>query len=277
MEYRIEKDILGEVKIEKDRLWGAQTQRSLENFQIGKDQMPLELIYSIVLVKKTAAIANYECGVLSYEKKELIVQCCDLILSGQYDDSFPLSVWQTGSGTQTNMNINEVISNLSFKINPEANRLSPNDDVNKSQSTNDVFPTAMRVASVVKIVSHLFPAIQKLESALKMKSEQFKKIQKIGRTHLMDATPLSLGDEFSAFASQVFHCFEVIRFSLNHLLELPIGGTAVGNGINTPEKYDQNVVKFIHKETGIPFQVASNKFEGMASHDSFVECSSALK
>lgn len=277
MEYRLEKDTLGEVQIEIDRLWGAQTQRSLENFKIGHDLIPIELIHAILLVKKTAAMANYECGVLSYEKKELIIQCCDLLLSGKYDDSFPLSVWQTGSGTQTNMNVNEVIANLSHKINPDGVILSPNDDVNKSQSTNDVFPTAMRITAVVKIVSILFPAIQKLESALKMKSEQFKKIQKIGRTHLMDATPLTLGDEFSAFASQVFHCFEVIRFSLNHLLELPIGGTAVGNGINTPNNYDQNVVKFIHKETGIPFQVATNKFEGMASHDSFVECSSALK
>lgn len=277
MDYRIEKDTLGEVKIDVNALWGAQTQRSLENFQIGQDLMPVELIYSIVLVKKAAALANYECGVLPYEKKELIIQCCDLILQGEYIDSFPLSVWQTGSGTQTNMNVNEVIANLSHKINPDAVQLSPNDDVNKSQSTNDVFPSAMRIAAVVKILSHLLPSIQKLENSLKAKTEQFKQIQKIGRTHLMDATPLSLGDEFSAFASQVFHCFEVVRFSLNHLLELPIGGTAVGNGINAPENYDQNVVKFIHKETGIPFQVASNKFEGMASHDSFVECSGALK
>lgn len=277
MDYRIEKDTLGEVKIELHALWGAQTQRSLENFQIGQDLMPVELIYSIVLVKKAAALANYECGVLPYEKKELITQCCDLILQGEYIDSFPLSVWQTGSGTQTNMNVNEVIANLSRKINPDAVHLSPNDDVNKSQSTNDVFPSAMRIAAVVKILSHLLPSIQKLENSLKTKTEQFKQIQKIGRTHLMDATPLSLGDEFSAFASQVFHCFEVVRFSLNHLLELPIGGTAVGNGINAPENYDQNVVKFIHKETGIPFQVASNKFEAMASHDSFVECSGALK
>lgn len=277
MEYRIEKDTIGEVKIKADALWGAQTQRSLENFHIGQDLMPLEIIYSIVLLKKAVAVANYECGVLPIEKKDLIVQCCDTILKGGYDDAFPLSVWQTGSGTQTNMNVNEVIARLSQQLNPDATLLSPNDDVNKSQSTNDVFPSAIRIAAVVKIISTLIPAIQKLESAFKLHSEQFQEIMKIGRTHLMDATPLTLGDEFSAFHSQLNHCLEVVSFSLKHLLELPIGGTAVGNGINTPKDYDQHVVKFIHEETGIPFQVAVNKFEGIASHDSIMESSSSLK
>lgn len=183
MEYRIEKDTIGEVKIKADALWGAQTQRSLENFHIGQDLMPLEIIYSIVLLKKAVAVANYECGVLPIEKKDLIVQCCDTILKGGYDDAFPLSVWQTGSGTQTNMNVNEVIARLSQQLNPDATLLSPNDDVNKSQSTNDVFPSAIRIAAVVKIISTLIPAIQKLESAFKLHSEQFQEIMKIGRTH----------------------------------------------------------------------------------------------
>lgn len=277
MDYRVEKDTIGEVKIPVAALWGAQTQRSIQNFQIGNELMPLEVIYAIAAVKRAAALANYDCGVLSEEKKNLIVHGCEQILQAKYNHSFPLSVWQTGSGTQTNMNLNEVISNISAHTFPDASKLSPNDDVNKSQSTNDVFPTAMRISSAMEIVFSLIPALESLIEAFKSKKEAFQHIQKIGRTHLMDATPLTLGDEFSAFQSQLEHCLNAIRSVLPHLYELPIGGTAVGNGINAPEKYDEYTVRYISESIDLPFQVASNKFEAMASHDTFVELSGALK
>ena len=277
MDYRIEKDTLGEVKIPINALWGAQTQRSYQNFQIGNDRMPLEIVFAISAVKRAAAMANYDCGTLSEEKKDLIVFTCDQLLQAKYNNSFPLCVWQTGSGTQTNMNVNEVISNLASQIFPDVSKLSPNDDVNKSQSTNDVFPTAMRIASAMEVVSSLIPVLEKLIDAFKQKSEAFKEINKIGRTHLMDATPLTLGDEFSAFQSQLEHGLDAISMVMPHLFELPIGGTAVGNGINAPKGYDQKVVDYISESLDLPFQVAPNKFEAMASHDTFVELSGALK
>lgn len=277
MEYRIEKDTLGEVNIPKHALWGAQTQRSIRNFQIGNELMPLEIIYAIIAVKRAAALANFDCGALQQEKKDLIVHTCEQLLQAKYNDSFPLCVWQTGSGTQTNMNVNEVISHLAASIFPDMPALSPNDDVNKSQSTNDVFPTAMRISASFEIVSSLIPALEKLIQTFRLKSKTYKEIQKIGRTHLMDATPLTLGDEFSAFTSQLEHGLDAISLVMPHLFELPIGGTAVGNGINAPDGYDQKVIDYLSETIDLPFQVAPNKFEAMASHDTFVELSGSLK
>lgn len=277
MEYRIEKDTLGEVNIPKHALWGAQTQRSIQNFQIGHELMPLEIIYAIIAVKRAAALANFDCGALQQEKKDLIVHTCEQLLQAKYNDSFPLCVWQTGSGTQTNMNVNEVISHLAASIFPDMPALSPNDDVNKSQSTNDVFPTAMRISASFEIVSSLIPALEKLIQTFRLKSKTYKEIQKIGRTHLMDATPLTLGDEFSAFTSQLEHGLDAISLVMPHLFELPIGGTAVGNGINAPDGYDQKVIDYLSETIDLPFQVAPNKFEAMASHDTFVELSGSLK
>ncbi|MDX9891950.1 MAG: class II fumarate hydratase [Bacteroidales bacterium] len=277
MEYRIEKDTLGEVNIPKHALWGAQTQRSIQNFQIGNELMPLEIIYAIIAVKRAAALANFDCGALQQEKKDLIVHTCEQLLQAKYNDSFPLCVWQTGSGTQTNMNVNEVISHLAASIFPDMPALSPNDDVNKSQSTNDVFPTAMRISASFEIVSSLIPALEKLIQTFRLKSKTYKEIQKIGRTHLMDATPLTLGDEFSAFTSQLEHGLDAISLVMPHLFELPIGGTAVGNGINAPDGYDQKVIDYLSETIDLPFQVAPNKFEAMASHDTFVELSGSLK
>jgi len=274
---RIEQDTLGKIQVPADALWGAQTQRSLNNFKIGNEKMPKEIIKAIALVKKAAAFANYDCGVLSKEKWDAIAQGCDAILSGKLHDAFPLVVWQTGSGTQTNMNLNEVIANYAKTLTPPV-ILSPNDDVNKSQSTNDVFPTAMRIAALQETSNCLLPALEKLTLSFIEKSQTFFDVKKIGRTHLMDATPLTLGDEFSAFAAQLSFALTNIKNALVPISFLPIGGTAVGNGINTPKGYDEIVVDYVNKEVwGMKYVVAENKFEAMASHDAFVELSGALK
>ncbi len=277
MKFRIEKDTLGDVQIPLDALWGAQTQRSVENFHIANEKMPYPVIRSLIEVKRAAAKANFECGVLPAERVQMIELTSLELLKDQYVDSFPLCVWQTGSGTQTNMNVNEVIANLALQLFPDAAKLSTNDEVNKSQSTNDVFPTAMRIATVDGVVNQLFPALEKLITSFKQKQADFAEIKKIGRTHLMDATPLTLGDEFSAFVSQLEHSLDAIQHGMAHLYELPTGGTAVGNGINTPKGYDQKVVTIIAENLNLPFIPASNKFEAMASHDSFVELSGSLK
>lgn len=282
MEFRTEKDSLGEMKVPAERLWGAQTERARNNFAIGYLLMPMEIINSIAVVKKAAAYANCDCGVLPEEKRDLISQCCDEILEGKLENEFPLPVWQTGSGTQTNMNVNEVVSNraelLKYgKIEGLSRFIHPNDDVNKSQSTNDVFPTALRMTATLWAVGYLVPALQKLETALTAKSQEFADIVKIGRTHLMDATPLTLGQEFSGYAAQVRHCIEAIEAALPHVRELPIGGTAVGTGLNTPAGYVEKVVAYINLFTGLDFVAAPNRFEAMMSHDSLVELSGALK
>jgi fumarate hydratase class II len=280
--FRMEKDTLGEVQVPEDRLWGAQTQRALENFKIGDREMPKEIIYGITIAKKAAAYANCELQNLSEEKRNLIAACCDEIVNGSLDAHFPLRIWQTGSGTQTNMNVNEVIANraelmLNQLLGNEKRFLSPNDDVNKSQSTNDIFPTGMRIAAAKMLFMHTIPAIEKLISVYDKKITDFQNIKKIGRTHLMDATPLTLGEEFSGHRSQLQHGLETLRQSLNHLMELPIGGTAVGNGINTPAGYDKLALQYINQFTGLNFTNAPNKFEAMASHDSLAETSGALK
>ncbi|MEG2071303.1 MAG: class II fumarate hydratase, partial [Bacteroidales bacterium] len=282
MEYRIEKDTLGEVKVASDKLWGAQTQRSFDNFKIGKQQMPIEVIYALAITKKAAAYANCESGVLNIEKRDLIAQCCDEIINGQWDEHFPLSIWQTGSGTQSNMNVNEVIANRGEWIKkgfiePTDRFLSPNDDVNQSQSTNDVFPTAMRIAVTKIIMEKTIPALAKMAETYQIKIEAFSSIIKIGRTHLMDATPLTLGQELSGHQSQIEHGMEALQNSLVHLMELPIGGTAVGNGLNTPEGYDRLALHYINRFTGFNFTNSCNKFEAMASHDSLAEVSGNLK
>jgi fumarate hydratase class II len=296
--YRIEHDTLGEVQVPVDVPWGAQTQRSLNNFKIGNEKMPIEIICAIAVVKKATAFANYDCGVLLREKCEAIEKGCNAIINRKLDDAFPLLVWQTGSGTQTNMNLNEVIANYAKALSPSV-ILSPNDDVNKSQSTNDVFPSAMRIAALQTICNHLFPALERLILTIETKTKAFSEIKKIGRTHLMDATPLTLGEEFSAFAAQLSFGLINIKSALKSISFLPIGGTAVGNGINAPKGYDKKVVDYINQliETenrkqkaeknsyapkflhsyGFQFFSAENKFEGMASHDAFVELSGALK
>ena len=252
MDYRIEKDTLGEMRVESNKLWGAQTQRAMENFVIGKKKMPIEIIYGIVLAKKAAACANYDCGVLTEKKRDLIVTVCDEILSGKWDEHFPLHIWQTGSGTQTNMNVNEVIAHRGQQLyggNLDDSKLflSPNDDVNKSQSTNDIFPTGMRIATARSIIISTIPAIENIIVTYKEKIAEFSGIMKIGRTHLMDATPIALSDELSGHLSQLEHGLEVIKCGLKHLMELPIGGTAVGNGINAPENYDKTALNYINK------------------------------
>lgn len=280
--FRKEKDILGNIEVPIEKYWGAQTQRSYNIFKIGNNKMPLEIIYSLALAKKASAFANYDLHLLSQDKKELITTVCDEIIKGELDDHFPLSVWQTGSGTQTNMNLNEVISNRAEiikygLIDDKDNFILANDDVNKSQSTNDMFPTAIRIATTTLILGQTIPAVLELIETLDKKIAVFKNIKKIGRTHLMDATPLTLGDEFSGYRSQLDHCVIALINALSHLKELPIGGTAVGNGINTVEGYDKLAVEYINKFTNIEFIVAPNKFETMASHDSMVETSGALK
>ncbi len=282
MDYRTEQDTLGEINVESDKLWGAQTQRAKENFIIGKKKMPIEIIYGIVTAKKAAACANCDLGVLPADKRDLIVQVCDEILAGRWDDQFPLHVWQTGSGTQTNMNVNEVIAHRAQQLHGGALSdkplyLSPNDDANKSQSTNDIFPTGMRIAAAKMLSGHTIPAIERLIATYTAKIEDFSDIRKTGRTHLMDATPLTLGEELSGQQSQVEHGLAAIRHSLPHLMELPIGGTAVGNGINTPDGYDRLALQYICKFTGLDFTNAPNKFEAMSSHDSLAEMSGALK
>ncbi len=282
MNYRIEHDTMGEVKVPADKYWGAQTQRSKENFKIGNQLMPVEVIYAFAILKKAAAMANHECGVLPKEKMDLISKVCDEILAGKLDDQFPLVIWQTGSGTQSNMNMNEVIANRAHVINggklEDAKKiLHPNDDVNKSQSSNDTFPTAMSIAAYKLIWENTLPKSETLMKALKEKSKKWMDIVKIGRTHLMDATPLTLGQEFSGYASQVDHGRRAITNTLTHLSELALGGSAVGTGLNVPANYDVIVAKYISELTGLPFKTAENKFESLAAHDAMVETSGGLK
>ena len=279
---RIEKDTMGEVAVADNVYWGAQTQRSINNFQIGNITMPQPIIQALAIIKKAAATANAELGVLPTEKQQLIAQVCNEILAGQLSDSFPLLVWQTGSGTQTNMNINEVIANRAEvlrggKLSCEKKFISANDDVNKSQSTNDVFPTAMRIALYKELIENTLPNLKLLSLAFSKKKQEFADIIKIGRTHLMDATPLRLGDEFETFECQINFGIKALENSLEHLKILPIGGTAVGTGLNTPQGYDKLTTSHINTITGYDFVAANNKFEAMASHDAFVECSSAMK
>ncbi|MGV3529672.1 MAG: class II fumarate hydratase [Flavisolibacter sp.] len=284
MEYRIEKDTMGEVKVPAGAFYGAQTQRSIDNFKIARDtnKMPIEIIRAFAYLKKAAAITNFEAGVLPKEKMELIGRVCDEILEGKLDEYFPLVVWQTGSGTQSNMNVNEVVAYRAHVLNggqlaDKEKFLHPNDDVNKSQSSNDTFPTAMHIAAYKMLMEVTIPGIEKLRDTLKEKSKQFMNVVKIGRTHFMDATPLTLGQEFSAYASQLDHGLKAINNTLDHLSELALGGTAVGTGINTPEGYSENVAHHIAQLTGLPFKTAENKFESLAAHDAIVEAHGALK
>ena len=283
MKYRTEKDTLGEVKVPFDCLWGAQTQRSINNFKIGKpSSMPIEIIHGFAYLKKAAAHANHKLGVLSKVKKDLISSVCDEIIDGKHDKQFPLVIWQTGSGTQTNMNINEVISNrahiIEGKILGKSEKtLSPNDDVNMSQSSNDTFPTAMHIAIYKKLLINTIPNLEDFEKTLSSKVSEFKNIIKIGRTHLMDATPVTLGQEFSGYQSQIKHGLNSLKNSLNHLSELALGATAVGTGINSPKGYAEIASKFVSKFTEIDFISAINKFESIAAHDALVETHGALK
>ncbi|WP_224490344.1 class II fumarate hydratase [Robertkochia flava] len=283
MEYRIEKDTMGEVKVPADKLWGAQTERSRNNFKIGAPaSMPLEVVYGFAFLKKAAAYTNCELGVLSEEKRDLIAAACDEILAGKHDDQFPLVIWQTGSGTQSNMNVNEVIANRAHQIAGKTigegeKTLQPNDDVNKSQSSNDTFPTGMHIAAYKMIVETTIPGVTLLRDTLAKKSEEFRNVVKIGRTHLMDATPLTLGQEFSGYVSQLDHGLKALNNTLEHLSELALGGTAVGTGINTPEGYAEVVANYIAKFTELPFKTAENKFEALAAHDAIVETHGALK
>ena len=283
MKYRIEKDTIGEVKVPENVYWGPQTERSRQNFKIGtSNKMPIEIIYGYGYLKKSAALANHELGVLKKSKKDLIVKVCDEIINGKLDDHFPLVIWQTGSGTQTNMNINEVISNrahviLGNKLGAGKKELSPNDDVNMSQSSNDTFPTSIHIATFLKLMKVTIPGIENLLSSLKSKAKEFEKVVKIGRTHLMDATPVTLGQEFSGYSSQVQHGLDSLKFSLNHLSEIALGGTAVGTGINTPMGYNDCVADYISKSTGIKFISAINKFEALASNEAIVSVHNSLK
>jgi fumarate hydratase class II len=274
---------MGEVQVPAARYWGAQTERSRNNFKIGPEaSMPKEIIEAFAFLKKAAAYTNSDCGVLSTEKRDLIAQVCDEILAGKLADQFPLVIWQTGSGTQSNMNVNEVVSNRSHVI--QGNKLGegtpfihPNDDVNKSQSSNDTYPTAMHIAAYKAVLEVTIPGVEKLRDTLQAKSITFKDVVKIGRTHLMDATPLTLGQEFSGYVSQLNHGLKALRNTLDHLAELALGGTAVGTGINTPKGYDVKVAAYIAKFTNIPFRTAENKFEALAAHDALVETHGALK
>ncbi len=283
MSYRIEKDTMGEVKVPANKYWGAQTQRSVENFPIGpKASMPIEVVHAFGFLKKAAAFANHELGVLSIEKRNLIGKACDEIIAGKLDDQFPLVIWQTGSGTQSNMNGNEVVSNRAHVL--DGNKLGegiklvhPNDDVNKSQSSNDTFPTAMHIAAYKMIIENTIPKISKLRDTIADKANAMKDVVKIGRTHWMDATPLTLGQEFSGYVSQLNHGLKALNNTLEHLGELALGGTAVGTGLNTPKGYDVAVAKYIAEFTGLPFITAENKFESLAAHDAIVETHGALK
>ncbi|MCF6364637.1 MAG: class II fumarate hydratase [Bacteroidales bacterium] len=283
MEYRIEHDTMGEVKVPADKYWGAQTQRSRENFKIGDaGSMPKEIINAFGYLKKAAAQANSELGVLSEEKKVLIEKVCDEIIAGDLNDQFPLVIWQTGSGTQSNMNVNEVVSNRAHVINggklgEGTSPVHPNDDVNKSQSSNDTFPTAMHIAAYKMLIENTIPGIEKLRNTLDKKAKEFKNVVKNGRTHWMDATPLTLGQEFSGYISQIDHGLKALKNTLPHLTELALGGTAVGTGLNTPKGYDVLVAKKIAELTSLPFITGTNKFEGLAAHDAIVESSGALK
>jgi fumarate hydratase class II len=283
MTYRVEHDTMGEVKVPADKYWGAQTERSRNNFKIGPEaSMPKEIIEAFAFLKKAAAFTNTDSGILSVEKRDLIAQVCDEILEGKLASEFPLVIWQTGSGTQSNMNVNEVIANRSHVL--QGNQLGegttfvhPNDDVNKSQSSNDTYPTAMHIAAYKMVSEVTIPGVEKLRDALQLKVEKFKDVVKIGRTHLMDATPLTLGQEFSGYVSQLNHGLKALRNTLDHLSELALGGTAVGTGINTPKGYDVKVADYIAKFTGLPFITAENKFEALAAHDAIVETHGALK
>jgi fumarate hydratase, class II len=283
MQYRIEKDTLGEVQVPANVYWGAQTERSRSNFKIGAPaSMPQEIIYGFAYLKKAAAYTNHELGVLDQTKRDLIAQVCDEIIEGKLNDQFPLVIWQTGSGTQSNMNLNEVIANRAHvlagnHLGDGGKTLAPNDDVNKSQSSNDTFPTGMHIAAYKAVVEITLPGVQKLRDALHQKAEAFKHVVKIGRTHLMDATPLTLGQEFSGYVSQIDHGIKALKNTLDHLSELALGGTAVGTGINTPEGYASKVAQYIAQFTGLPFKTADNKFEALAAHDAIVETHGALK
>jgi len=283
MSYRIEKDTIGKVEVPINCLWGAQTQRSINNFKIGKpSSMPIEIIYGFAYLKKAAAFTNHKLGVLNKEKRDLIANVCDEILEGKHNDQFPLVIWQTGSGTQTNMNVNEVISNRGHilqgkKLGESKKILAPNDDVNMSQSSNDTFPTAMHIAIYKNLIENTIPCLEEFEKTLLKKSKEFNDIIKIGRTHLMDATPVTLGQEFSGYQSQIKHGLSSLKNSLNHLSELALGATAVGTGINSPEGYSDISAEFISKFTGLNFVSAENKFESIAAHDALVETHGALK
>lgn len=283
MSFRIEKDTMGKVEVPSDKYWGAQTERSRNNFKIGPSaSMPLDVVYGFAYLKKAAAYTNCDLGVLTEQKRDLIAQVCDEILEGKHDDQFPLVIWQTGSGTQSNMNVNEVVANraheIAGKVIGEGEKtIQPNDDVNKSQSSNDTFPTGMHIAAYKKIAEVTIPGIEQLRETLDKKVNEFAKVVKIGRTHLMDATPLTLGQEFSGYVSQLDHGLKALKNSLDHLSELALGGTAVGTGLNTPEGYDVLVAKYIAKFTNLPFKTAENKFEALAAHDAIVESHAALK
>src|SRR5438876_4913375 len=284
MKYRIEKDTMGEVEVPDDAYFGAQTQRSIDNFKIAQDinKMPGEIIKAFAYLKKAAALTNVEAGILPKEKAALIGKVCDEILEGNLNEYFPLVVWQIGSETQSNMNVNEVVAYRGHvlnggKLSDKEKFLHPNDDVNKSQSSNDTFPTAMHIAAYKILIEITIPGIEKLKETLAAKSKQFMKVVKIGRTHFMDATPLTLGQEFSGYASQLEHGLKAIKNTLPHLSELALGGTAVGTGINTPPNYSENVAAHIASLTGLPFKTAENKFEALASHDAIVEAHGAVK
>ena len=283
MSFRAEKDTLGVVKVPADKYWGAQTERSRNNFKIGNPgSMPIELIYGFAYLKKAAAYTNAELGVLDDDKRDLIARVCDEILEGKHDDQFPLVIWQTGSGTQSNMNVNEVIANrghvlAGHSLGEGEKTLHPNDDVNMSQSSNDTFPTGMHIAAYKLIVENTLPALHQLKKTLSQKSKEFENVIKIGRTHMMDATPLSLGQEFSGYVAQIGYGIKAIENSLPHLAELALGGTAVGTGINAPKGYAKRVASYIAEFTGHPFVTAPNKFEALASHDAFVETHGALR
>lgn len=279
--YRIEKDTIGEVQVPSDKYWGAQTQRSLQNFKIGGQKMPQEVIRGFAILKKAAALTNAELTDFPADKAEIIGKVCDEILEGKLDKHFPLVVWQTGSGTQSNMNSNEVIANRAIELlggeMGSKTPIHPNDDVNKSQSSNDTFPTAMHIAAYSKLVEETLPKVRDLQGTFEQKAQAFAEVVKIGRTHLMDATPLTLGQEFSGYATQLSKSIETIEHSLEHLSELALGGTAVGTGLNTPEGYAEKVAAKIAELSGHPFKTADNKFEALSAHDAIVEASGALK
>ena len=283
MEYRIEKDTIGEVKVPKNVYWGPQTERSRSNFKIGAPaSMPMEIIHGFAYLKKAAAYTNHDLGMLSIEKRDQIAQVCDEILTDALADQFPLVIWQTGSGTQSNMNVNEVIANRAHvlagnQLGDGGKTLTPNDDVNKSQSSNDTFPTGMHIAVYKKIMETTLPGISQLRDTLDQKAKAFQSVVKIGRTHLMDATPLTLGQEFSGYVSQLDHGIKALKNTLAHLSEMALGGTAVGTGINTPKGYSEKVAQYIAEFTGLPFITAPNKFEALAAHDAIVETHGALK
>ena len=282
MKYRIEKDSIGEINVPAKKYWAAQTQRSLENFKIGGQRMPIEVISAYGILKKAAADTNAELGVLSKTKAKLIGKICDEIIAGKLDGEFPLVVWQTGSGTQTNMNVNEVIANRGHvvsggKLNDKKKKLHPNDDVNKSQSSNDTFPTAMHIAAYIKLTNCTIPGLKKLKKELDKKSRSYANVVKIGRTHFMDATPVTLGQELSGYSTQLEFGIKAIENSLAHLAQLALGGTAVGTGLNTPKGYSKKVARRIAQLTKLPFVSGKNKFEGLAAHDALVECHGALK